>query len=308
MSTTGIDIPQGELDEMADGVRERRESPQAEEICTIRSPSTLDGNIPYEKLRSELPEDRPDGKDVPPDGEVAPSGTEKEKEPYDAKKQVGSRKLSIEDEINYAGEFGRDAMEDEMDKAVGESLFYVDEKLADFLVDTNVHSTKAALNTWDDEGATSEPWKTMRDAAKDWKADTCVISEDLVEDLRSHPDTKEQYANYSGTGMVGEDIVEEMIRQVYRTIRNVHVLHDIQNAAALGLPLEKQELFSGGLWFGHQSDLFMIDPDPAEATGITNPGQRIIQTGRFSSKLQAYRFVDYIRTRKELGTVVTGAA
>lgn len=293
-----LQIPQGELNEILEGVFDEIDSPMAREICNVKQPSKDSGTDAYETLKSELPDDGR-GMNVPPGAEIQAGETEFKDYDWNAKKQTGLRWVTVEDE-NEMEEFDRDAVEEETEKATTQSLFNVERKFVKKATDANANDTVSALGPWDDEGSSSKPYVTIGNAIEDGtviRGTDLVVAPDVVEALRYHPDTKEQLVGINASGKVSVDVVIEALRQAHQEIRNVYTFEVPYDASAAGLPLAYNELFSGGVWLGNADDFLMywpsIDNNPYV---MQSPNAR-----RSGVDITVGHFVDFVRTRKKLG-------
>jgi hypothetical protein len=293
-----IRIPEGEINEILEGVIDEIDEPMAQEICNVKQPSKTSGTDAYETLKSELPDDGR-GMDVAPGAEVQEGESEYVDYNWNALKQVGHRPVTVEDE-NELEEFDRDAVEEEIDKATTQSLFNVERKFALKAVDGSSNGTVSAKGSWDDKGASSEPYITLGDAIEGGtivKGTDLVIAPDVVEALRYHPATKEQLANINATGKVGRDVVLNALEQAHGDIGDVYEFDVPYDASAAALPLQYDELFSGQIWLGNATDFQMYWPSVQNNPYIMQSADAAVS----GVKITVGHFVDFKRTRDKLG-------
>lgn len=297
-----VNIPQATLEEIVDDVLEDIEEPTAREVCNVRTPRGLSGSFGYPSLKTQAA-DGLYGQDVARGAEIMSEDVNVDSQSYDARKQAGSAWVTVEDQID-ADEYNVDAIEMAAESAIEDSMAAVESKFDSFLTGsqmTDDSSKKRAA--WDDGGSTSKPYLTMSEMARDALASdlTAVVGGKTLEELRSHPDTKEQDANYSGSGQVEDDIVLEKIRQAHRNITNVVLFEDLYDTAAAGLTESLSYFFNKSIWIGSSDMTFMVDPQHPR-----NPVQETeTRASRLGSQIVYAQFIDFQAPISKLGRYIS---
>lgn len=276
-----------DVEEIVDDALDDVPEPRAMEAANVRSPSGLSGQIGYKELKSELSGSRR-GVDVPPAAETQEDEIEYSTVTYTAKKQVGRAFVPEESQIQM-GQYDIDAVEDAADTAVQDARFNVEHKFADFL------ENSSGMGSWTQDSGNYEdnsgdPYgDIVTNVRQTYGADTIVLGDQVLQELRQHADTKEQDANYAGTGQVSEEITKQKIRQAHGSIDNVLVLDNVYDSAALGLSPTQARLYDKRIAAFHSSRLLAFDPND-ELNPNTLIGEDI---DRAAFQIRHHRYVDF---------------
>lgn len=297
-----VKITSTTVEEIVEDVISDIEEPIARRVCNVRTPEGLNSDIGYPTLKTQLG-DAHYGLDVARGAEVESSDEEVDSVSYNALKQVGTGQVTIESEIE-AGKYDVDAVEMAIESAILDSMTAVELKFDNFLTDSNVWTDDNSVKSgnWDDGGSSSEPYKTSSKIARNALASdlTMVAGGKVIEELRSHPDTKEQDANYSGSGQVSTDTVVEKLRDAHRNINEVYIFENLYDDAQAGLAESGTRFFDKSIWIGSSRYCFMIDPQHPR-----NPYQLVEDDAdRAATKINYGQFVDYVAPISKVGRFI----
>lgn len=287
------------------------EPAQADAICTRRTDrTTLAGSIPV--LQSITTLARAEDVGVGPFAEVADHGGSMTTAAYNCLARVGSSRVSDE-EVNDIGALGQDAIAMHLGICRAVANFKTDFALATALTSSSLNGTfdcnSDGGGEWDDK-TNGTPLEDLLKASRTFApdADMLVVGRRVAEALMSHPDIKNEVANFNA-GQIDYNSLEAYLRRKIPNIRHIHVLDKLYNTNGLGQTPVVSRLFEINAWLGYKSDLLLVEPAGAP---IQNQVEQERQVSKRSTLLQYSRYNDILRPSASLGVrftnVITGGS
>lgn len=153
---------------------------------------------------------------------------------------------------------------------------------------------------WDDGGSASEPLKDIDLALETVPgADTMFIGRKVARALRSHPDLKAEFSNYSA-GFLGDAQLPNVLRNKFGGLDIVIGNQFFGNDAAEGQTFSSGFDLADTVWLGYGQDLIMCEQE-----GASPHADQDKDVGRDGIILTFTRRIDIVRGHQETGITFT---
>lgn len=277
---------ESDIEEIHKGIEEQVES-FAEEVCNVKRPTQLSGDVHVDDLATLLGGSGESSREdfrTAPGADAEKKGSETKEVPFSAHRHEGLYELTAEE---IAGEeaLGVSAQERYVAKARMDSNYKIDGDLA-FAI-REFFDERSTQADWDDGGSSSKPLDTLKKMIDASEGDTVVAGQNALSAMTGHPAFQGVLSNDERES---DSAVITAVEGWDRRINTVTPFEKRYNINEEGQQANIGHLFSNYIAVFRKQDLVMVDPNHRLNPEVDTDSELLSK----SSLYNVCRWVDFV--------------